>query len=57
MADNTNPTYMMDLDFCRLHLGQNQYTSTTVYSESEQETVIADLAAQGYILYMRNRVI
>lgn len=57
MADNANPQYMADLDFCRYFLGENQYISTTVYSERDREIEIGDMAAQGWTLYMSQRVI
>lgn len=57
MADNSNPSFMVDLDFCRLYLGENQYTSTTAYSQDEAATVTDDLNAQGWTLYMSQRII
>lgn len=48
--------YMIDLDFCRLFLGENQYTSTTAYSPVERDEVVSDLEAQGWTLYMSREV-
>lgn len=52
MPNDTNTFYMVDLDFCRSFLDENQYTSVTVYNPVEKQEVIDDLAAQGWTLYM-----
>lgn len=57
MADNSNPSVMIDLYFERTYLGARDCMATTVYSLDAQEVEVGNAEAQGWNLVSVERVI
>lgn len=57
MADNSNPSVMIDLDFTRTSWDGKQSSGATVYSDDEREQVVEDMIYQGWALVKETKII